>query len=72
MSWYNFLPFYAVNYKAKKSVMKKKVTDYRSKVAKDAQQMLEKGVQRISAAEKKMQKGKIPPQASPEVQKQAT
>jgi hypothetical protein len=42
----------------KTTIMKRKVTDYLSKVAKDAQQMMEKGVQKISAAEKKLQKDK--------------
>lgn len=56
----------------KTGIMKRKVTDYRSKVAKDAQQMLEKGVQKISAAEKKQQKEKSRSAPDPTLQKPAS
>jgi len=53
--------------------MKKKTTDYSSKVSKDMQLMFEKEMQKISAAEKKQQKEKDKDaDKKPEEQKPAT
>jgi hypothetical protein len=50
--------FFLERHTRKEIFMKKKTTDYSSKVSKDMELMFEKEMQKISAAEKKQQKGK--------------